>query len=512
MMPATQADQRFEALVAWKAAYKAAHGKDPDIEHVKNALGVYIAHGTMPPVGNGNGAATVKMAEIVPLPVVAELVKTRKPRAARAAPATVEAPKVLTTFDPAAIPFEGEPISFTRIAATGERTDTAALLDDVLAFVKRYIVLPEEHHYVAVALWILHTWGINAFDMTPRLALESPEPQSGKTLVLEVLNVLLNKAIFSLNVSVAALFRVIDDGTRPILFDEVDAIFSQTKGDPGKEDLRGVLNGGYSRGATVLRVKMPGAVLQEFHVFAPVALAAIGKLPATLESRAIIIHMRRRTPDEPVERFRARIVRKTAVPLIERLTEWAPLYEDELRTAEPDIPDEIDDRAQDIWEPLIAIADLAGGDWPERTRRAAVAIHRGRGLDDSSSGVLLLRAIKAAFDKSGVLIGGSLKITTENLMTVINGNDEYPFGGWNNGGGMHSRNLNAMLKPYGVHSLDIKFSGGTRKGFEKVAFADAWSRYTPDLAPSPSATSATDPRLNRNLTSTRKPRKSRISR
>jgi hypothetical protein len=231
-----------------------------------------------PPPGQGSADAAV-----------GEATKTRKPRAAKPAKARTEpaSPVAVTPapkFDPSSIPFDDE-LAITTNAATAERTDTAILLDDVLAFTRRYVVFPEPHHYVAFSLWVLHAWAINAFDMTPRLGLESPEPQSGKTLVLEVLNVLLSEAIFSLNVSVAALFRVIEDGTRPILFDEVDAIFSQTKGDPGKEDLRGVLNGGYSRGATVLRVKMPGAVLQEFHVFAPVALAAIGKLPATLESR-----------------------------------------------------------------------------------------------------------------------------------------------------------------------------------------------------------------------------------
>jgi putative DNA primase/helicase len=200
-----------------------------------------------------------------------------------------------------------------------------------------------------------------------------------------------------------------------------------------------------------------------------------------------------------------------AAPIVERIAEWAPVHEDELRAAEPDIPDEIDDRAQDIWEPLIAIADLAGGDWPETARRAAVAIHRDRGLDDQSSGVLLLRAVSAAFAKGGVFIGGDLKITTDNLVKLINANDEYPFGGWNNGGGLHPRNLNAMLKAYGVHSIDIKFSGGTRKGFGKVAFTDAWSRYTPDLAVQPSATSATNPQPNRNSSQDRKPRKSRIT-
>jgi hypothetical protein len=94
---------------------------------------------------------------------------------------------------------------------------------------------------------------------------------------------------------------------------------------------------------------------------------------------------------------------------------------------------------------------------------------------------------------------------------MINGDDEYPFGGWNNGNGMHSRNLNAMLKPYGIHSIEIHFSGGSRKGFGKVAFADAWSRYTPDLAPKPSATSATNPQPNRNVSRTRTPGKLRIS-
>jgi Protein of unknown function (DUF3631) len=74
----------------------------------------------------------------------------------------------------------------------------------------------------------------------------------------------------------------------------------------------------------------------------------------------------RRTREERVERFRRRDVAPAAEELLDRLTDWLEPQIEELRRARPELPDELDDRAQDIWEPLLAIADLAGGDWPTR--------------------------------------------------------------------------------------------------------------------------------------------------
>ena len=153
------------------------------------------------------------------------------------------------------------------------------------------------------------------------------------------------------------------------MIDEIDTAF----GARAHEDLRAVLNSGHRRGSSVLRVDSSIGVTRSFSTFAPVVLAGLGALPDTVAGRSIIIRMRRRGPDEQLREFRERGARREADPLRERLEAWAESAVPLLKDHRPEMPDGVTDRAADVWEPLIAIADLARGDWPKRSREAAVA-------------------------------------------------------------------------------------------------------------------------------------------
>ena len=108
--------------------------------------------------------------------------------------------------------------------------------------------------------------------------------------------------------------------------------------------------------------------------------------------------MKRRAPDEHVEPFRERLVRPDAETLRDRLADLGSSSTlDALRDAWPEMPDGITDRAADVWEPLLAIADAAGGDWPERARDAAVALNNARAERDPSLGVQLLADCRRIF-------------------------------------------------------------------------------------------------------------------
>jgi hypothetical protein len=358
---------------------------------------------------------------------------------------------------------------------------TEELLADVVRFVKRFVVFPQEYHYLILALWILHARAIDAFDITPRLTIRSPEKESGKTRALELIKALLPESLFSINISPAALYRVVGDGKRPILFDEVDSIFSvKAIGDQGKEELRGILNSGYSRAGVVVRVKMAGStgVIEEHPVFSPTALAAIGMLPDTVESRSVVISTRRRKADEHVDSFRTREVAKDAAPLIKRLKDWVPANEKLLRDARPDIPDEVNDRAADIWEPLLAIAELAGGQWATEARRACIEITSGREQDDQSVGVQLLIAIL------NLMAPGTLStMTTSNILTELNKDAEAGYAGWRDGKGMRADDLAHYMKSYGIKSQNMRVarkdgSEQVLKGYKAIDFMDAWERYT----------------------------------
>ena len=226
----------------------------------------------------------------------------------------------------------------------GPPVDGAELLDDLERFAGRFLALPTIHHLVVLCLWVVHTWAVSAFYVTPRLVLDSPEPGSGKTRVLEVLALLCHDAKLTLSTTTAALYRRIKSaGDRPptILQDECDVVFGRANNSQA-EDLRGLFNAGYKTGATVDRCEGHGGdlVVIEFPVFAPVAVAGlidglVAKQMRTVLDRAVVFHMRRRAPDEHVDDFRGRDADAAAAPLRKRLQAWADDHFDALAAARP---------------------------------------------------------------------------------------------------------------------------------------------------------------------------------
>jgi hypothetical protein len=187
--------------------------------------------------------------------------------------------------------------------------------------VRRFVVLSAAQADAA-ALWIAHTHAADASDTTPYFALTSAVMRSGKSRLMEVLELLVRSPLPAANLSDAVLFRVIAARTPTLLLDEADAIF----GNKGREreELRGMLDAGWRRGAKAYR--MGGAnktTLEEFAVFCPKAFAGIGSyLPGTLADRSIIVRLDRRTRAEPVERFRRREVGPAASDLRDRIADW----------------------------------------------------------------------------------------------------------------------------------------------------------------------------------------------
>jgi hypothetical protein len=355
----------------------------------------------------------------------------------------------------------------------------AELLDQVAAFVSRFSVFPDEHCGPTLALWYAHTHAAPHFYTTPRLILDSAEPGSGKTRVLEVAQYLVRKPEMTISITTAAIFRMLTDGPVTLLFDEIDTIFSAKAGG-NNEDLRGLLNSGYKRSATVSRCVGDASRMkvERFPVFAPVALAGIaGAMPATITTRAIRIHMRRRAPHERAEPFRERKVEAEAEPLREQLAEWLDrVGADELAGAEPVMPDGITDRAAEVWEPLVAIADLAGGHWPA-TARAAASHFVGQAVATGVSvGTRLLADLRALFDRHGT----DRMATTDIIGRLLD--DEEASWADLDGRPLDARRLAKEMSRYQVRPGTVRVGGQITKGYRAGGahgLADAWSRYLP---------------------------------
>jgi hypothetical protein len=351
-----------------------------------------------------------------------------------------------------------------------------ALLDDVERFLGRFIAFPSVDARVAVTLWTAHAHVVDAFDSTPRLAVLSPEPGSGKSRVLEVLELLVPEPLHALSASSAAVFRSIESEDRPtLLFDEVDTIFGRTGRGDDNEDLRGLLNAGHRQGAVVPRCVGPRHEVHRFPVFAAAALAGLGDLPETLMTRSVVVRMRPRLPSETIRPFRHRVEHDEGDGLRRRLTGWANGVGEHLGDAWPAMPDGIEDRPADVWEPLLAIADAVGGDWPTRARAACVALASAAVTQAASLGRQLLSDLRLVFRDED-------RLSTEAILTALHKLDEAPWADLR-GRPLDARGLANRLRRYEVTPTKVKVDGVALRGYRREDLYDAWQRYCPSDTP-----------------------------
>ena len=353
----------------------------------------------------------------------------------------------------------------------GADIDGDALLNSVRVFLERFVSYPSRHASVAHTLWCAHTHMMEIWDSTPRIAFLSPERGSGKTRALEATEFLVPRPVHSINNSTAYVIRKIaDDFGRPtILQDEFDNVFGGKT--PDKADLLAIYNAGHRKGATSGRCIIGNGPVrtEELPAYTALALAGLRDLPDTLGSRSILIEMRRRAPGETIEPFRVRIHKRQAEQIYCGLAAWGKFTSKGFTGEYPDPPSEISDRDADCWEPLIVIADAAGGDWPELAREAAIFLVR-RGKDRlQTKGVELLQHVLEAF-------GGEDRLWTEKLLAHLHGRDESP---WIDirGHPLTDRGLADRLRLYGIKSKQIRIGELSRKGYLAEDFDDAWNRY-----------------------------------
>jgi len=184
--------------------------------------------------------------------------------------------------------------------------------------------------------------------------------------------------------------------------------------------------------------------------------------------------MRRRAPGERVAAFRRRRVVPRLHELRDRLAAWVGGLED-IEDAEPELP--VEDRDADKWEPLIAIADAAGGHWPQTARRACVALCGDVEPDEATLGERLLH------DLAGVW-GDAEQLPTAEILARLHGVEEAPWGDYY-GRPLSARDLARLLRPYGIRSRNIRVHGAVPKGYVRGDLADAWARYTPATSATP---------------------------
>jgi len=358
---------------------------------------------------------------------------------------------------------------FADVEPWHDEIDPAQLLDNITATIQRFIVF-DKHQAQAAALWVSACWFIDVIQCAPIALINAPERACGKTQLLTVLAKLAPRTVQASGISPSVLFRMIET-YRPTLFiDEVETILKDN------EDLRGLINAGHTRdSAKVWRSVAKGDDFEPkcFSVWGMKAVAGINaiKLAETVTSRSIVFELRRKRAEENVTRLRhaeAGIFDELAA----KLARFADDYAMEVQQARPHLPDELGDRDQDNWEPLLQVAIVAGGHWPDTAVKAALKLS-GASNSTPSVGNELLADIRAIFEAKG-----TTKISSTNLIEALCEDTEAPWATYNHGKQLTPRQLSTRLSTYGIASKDMRFAyDGVKKGYELEQFTDAFIRY-----------------------------------
>ena len=361
--------------------------------------------------------------------------------------------------------------------------DGVTLLAGLTSLLTKYLVLPVQAPGV-VALWILHTYTIEACFISPVLAITSPVMRSGKSTLMIVVGALVPRRLLAASITPAGLFRTIDKFRPTLLIDEADTFLRDN------DELRGLLNAGHSKTtAIIIRPVGDDHEPRQFSSWCAKAVALIGKLPPTLADRSIEVAMRRRTAHEVIDQLRQDAIEGEGADLRRQAARWALDHLATVKQADPDVPAGLHDRAADCWRPLFAIADAIGGDWPTKARAAATAL-AGTTVEDPDIGTELLTDIRTIFDeytnRAGAIVpvpneleDGAIK--TDVLLAKLHEMADRPwplFGKTEKP--LSSHKLARLLKPFSIFSADrVYFADGRARGYRVDAFSDAFARYLP---------------------------------
>ena len=385
---------------------------------------------------------------------------------------------------------QGTTITFEDIIPAYDPVDGDALADRLTDLFRRFAVLPD-HGAEVLTLWTLFTYCLDLFHVAPRLDLASPEKRCGKTTVLSLLRQVTFHAVLASGISPAAIFRVIAAHKPTLLIDEMDTFIE------ANEELRGILNSGHTRdAATIIRCDGDTHEPKCFSTWAAYAFAHIGNIPDTLEDRSIRLPMVRKLPGEKVASLRqtgptAGALQAELGALVRQIARWIEDHSAQITLANPSPIADLGDRAMDNWMPLLSIAEVLGGTWPERARKAALALSGQAATDNESLKVDLLRDIQGVYEDTG-----RDRLASAELCNALVLLDERPWGTWKHGKPMTAAQLARLLKPFCVASKTIRFEGqGTAKGYFLDDLQEVFKRYISSLTPE-------NPLLSRNSVTT----------
>jgi putative DNA primase/helicase len=375
---------------------------------------------------------------------------------------------------------QGREVNLPDVEPWPEPVNGAEVLSEVAENYSGYVALPPGAAD-ALALWTAHAHCFELFEISPRLNVTSPEKGCGKTVLLDVIKLKVPRPLPTENLTAAVLFRVVEARKPVLLADEYDSWLRDS------EELRGLLNAGHRRGGQALRCEGDSHEVRAFNVFGPAVLSGIGALPGTLHDRSIVIPLQRAKPGEIRERFDSRHVEKET-ELCRKLARFVAYNAACLETCDPKLPDGAYNRLADNWRPLFAIAEAAGGDWPQRAAHAFTKLTSREDSDAQGIGTALLADIADTFTAAGVD-----KLPSAEIVEALAKIEGREWAEWGRAKKPISTNqLAKLLRRFGIMPRAIRICDETPRGYLVSDFREAFDRYLPP-SPTSGCNTATTP-------------------
>lgn len=370
---------------------------------------------------------------------------------------------------------------FPTIEPWGTIVCLRSLLNQISEILERFIVFSSKHESKCIALWILHTYCIDATNISPIINISSPEKRCGKSTLLTILAKLVFKALTTSNITSAAIFRSIAKWMPTLIIDEADTFICHN------EEMRGVINSGHTRDtAFVIRCDGDKHDPKRFSTWAPKAVACIGSLSGTIEDRSIVIRLRRKMVNEQKEHINEEAT-KVFDEIRQKCLRFKEDHLDDLYKILPKRPPELNDRAAGNWAPLFTIAELAGEDWLAYAIDAALYLS-GLESEPLSISIELLQNIRDIFLNKKVDW-----LSTEDLIEALCRDSELPWSTYRAGQMITARQLAALLKEFDIKSQRMRFYAGSttqKRGYYLSDCMDAFDRYIPKTSVTVSQTDA----------------------
>jgi hypothetical protein len=352
----------------------------------------------------------------------------------------------------------------TSVAPWPEPVDVRALLTELTTQLRRYVVVHDDAAAVVIVLWIAFVWVHEIAVHSPILVFTGAEPDTGKTTTCGVLKLLTPRAYAAAELTGPNLYRFVDHLHPTLIIDDADQLFER------KPDLVHIVNVSWTRGTKVPR--QDHGVTRWFDPFCPKVIAGVKLLlPKTTTTRAITIKLLPKLPSEKVHNF-AHVDDDTFVMLRRKLARFAADNMAALKAANPAMPD-LNNRLRMNWGLLLAIADLAGGDWPKAARAAAIKLARER--REPSEGKRLLTAFRDLFAAHGA------ELTNGEVQSLLTADEDSEWADFRGRGPISKRQIAVLLDPYDIHPGLIHPRGKTERGYRVEQFEKAFRHFLPEL-------------------------------